>query len=98
MPRLTCLVNHYYSFSNVPDYLLSQDSPFNDFNEQIVGSWYMTWGTLHYWDKNGDEIVVEGEDYYCSKTGTDFELDSGEIKMRDCPIDDEEENSDEETK
>ena len=86
MPRLSCLVNHYYSFSDVPDYLLAQNSPFNDFSQQIVGSWYMTWGTLHYWDKDGDEIVVEGEDYYCSKTGTDFELDSGEIKMRDCPI------------
>jgi hypothetical protein len=74
MPTLCCSIKHYYYFKNVPDYLLAHDSAYNNFKEQTIGSWFMAWGELHYWDKNGDEIVVKGEEDHCDKHGEEWEL------------------------
>jgi len=54
---ITATYNLYSTFK-VPDYLLTPEE--NDkVDHDVVGSWYIKWNTLHYINKDGEEVEVE---------------------------------------
>ncbi|MBJ62399.1 MAG: hypothetical protein CMB57_04020 [Euryarchaeota archaeon] len=56
-PYITAEYNIYIPFK-VPDYLLKPEEN-NKVGFDVVGSWYIKWNTLHYINKDGEEVEVE---------------------------------------
>jgi len=60
--RITCSFSAYITFQVPKDIkLMSEDDNNKPESWGKPGSWYIRWGTLHYFDKHGNEQEMEPE-------------------------------------